>query len=193
MDQQGPAFTPTRYHGSDADPRFPSPRRLRLAFANVVDIGLLFGAMCPLLVLMAYTDGALEVVYGLTAFAMPVANILLIAPTAQGTVGQLLFGLAVIRGGDGGKPTAKQLIRAYIDHGNVSLFGGVHRAAPDIVVVRRRDLRALAGDTNHGAFGYHTQPFPDPNRATRAAGGQPNPYPAPTYTSPAQQQTYREY
>lgn len=71
---------------------------------------------------------------------MVLGNSIVLPSTVGATLGQLLTGLAWIRGADGARPSGREMLRALYKHRVVFRMGGVQQAAPLIVVVRRRDI-----------------------------------------------------
>ncbi|MGW6424062.1 hypothetical protein ACWF82_15400 [Nocardia sp. NPDC055053] len=141
------------YYGAEGDPRYPSPRRLRNAVANVADLvlpyGVLIAAFLGVVLLVGHErildmDDHTPVMLVCTIFVlvMVVADAIVLPAVVGATVGQLLTGLAWIRGTDGSKPSARDMRRATLRHRTVFRLGGVQQCAPLIVVVRRCDIIA---------------------------------------------------
>lgn len=138
----------TGYHGADGDTRYPSPRRLRNAIAHTIDIVVMVALLVGIagyLVLRTrlLTDHPWSIaVVALVMFTANLTNLVLLPSRAGGSIGQLLTGLARIRGADGTRPTISENGRAYFRGREVFRVGGVHAEAPEFVVVRRQDTVA---------------------------------------------------
>lgn len=141
------------YHGAEGDPRYPSPRRLRNAVANVADIvlpyGVLIAAFVGVVLLIGHEwildmddQAPAMLVSMIFLLVMLVANAIVLPAVVGATVGQLLTGLAWIRGTDGIRPSVRDMGRATLRHRTVFRLGGVQQCAPLIVAVRRRDIIA---------------------------------------------------
>ncbi|MFF2087135.1 RDD family protein [Nocardia sp. NPDC058176] len=148
MDFLGGRPVRTGYHGAEGDARYPSPRRLRNALANIIDGLLIFVVVAAVLVpvLLVWEDAFLDhnlLILGLTVAVLVsvlMVNSVLLPSLIGSTLGQLVTGLIWIRGADASRPGTKEMWSEYFDHRGVVRFGGVHSSAPQIVVVRRRDV-----------------------------------------------------
>ncbi|WP_278262915.1 RDD family protein [Nocardia sp. AG03] len=154
------AYTPHQ-HGATGDSRYPSPRILRNAIANVLDVVVVFGPFMAgyLFLLLNERDLMLRddqtpilltsIVVVLTT---SLVNAVLLPSFAGSSIGQLVTGLVWIRGSDGSRPSVREMLRAFFNHRGPLRLGGVQQHAPALVVVRRRDLAAPAMVT--GSLGY---------------------------------------
>ncbi|MFD4462466.1 hypothetical protein [Nocardia sp. NPDC058480] len=160
----------SEYHGAEGDPRYPSPRKLRNVAANVADIVLPYVVLMvafAAVVLLVGHEGILDmddqapVMLGSMIFLVVVlvANSTVLPSVFGATVGQFLTGLVWIRGSDGVRPSARDMVRALRLHRTIFRLGGVAQCAPLIVVVRRcdtaEDRSAVdVGNTGNAAAGY---------------------------------------
>ncbi|MFC4376981.1 hypothetical protein ACFO5K_23105 [Nocardia halotolerans] len=113
--------------------------------ANTIDVvlvmGLFVGAVLYLVIatrlLLEYPWLPAALSVGL--FALNLVNLVCLPSWVGGSVGQLLTGLVQIRGADGTRPSLRETGRVYFRDRRVFRIGGVHTAAPWMVVVRRQD------------------------------------------------------
>ena len=103
-------------HGSEGDPRYPSPRKLRRALAFTLELLLHFGVGVAAFYGTQHIP-KLDNLIGLWALLAWIAASLLDRVLIQWafctTVGKALFGLRVVRK-DGGRPRLGQLIVAWL-------------------------------------------------------------------------------
>ncbi|MFB7878622.1 hypothetical protein ACFC06_25535 [Nocardia sp. NPDC056064] len=157
-----PAYTPHQ-HGATGDSRYPSPRVLRNGIANVIDILVALGTVVAVFLAVLLTqrdrlsDIYLPTVVGAAVllFVVTLANGVLLPGICGSTIGQLATGLVWIRGADGTWPSATELRRAFFKHSGAFRMGGVQQYAPELAVVRRRDLAAPAIAADHAAYTEH--------------------------------------
>ncbi|HEX3785697.1 MAG TPA: RDD family protein [Pseudonocardiaceae bacterium] len=144
-------------HGSQGDPRYPSPRRLRTTLAFAVDLVLALGALVGTFVATRHQP-TLPVPALVAIAAMIVVsfvNRVLIQSIFRASIGEALFGLRLIRKSDGGRPGLWALLRAWL----LSIVWGIATMAeiagsansganPTSAVfpsvVRRRDVRLIS-------------------------------------------------
>lgn len=160
-----------RYHGDKNDPRYPSPRELRTAMAVVPDIALHAGVAW---LAFARSSGIVSLLLAVLAYvgASFVHTVLFQRVTGGATVGKLLFGVVLIRGGDGRRPTLWNLLVAFCGRGILLMIDGDSPTdyGGFLVHVRRRDVRALrAAERRNQALspapGYPTSPQGYPARS----------------------------
>ncbi|WP_336083157.1 hypothetical protein [Nocardia sp. SSK8] len=125
----------------------------------VVSYGLLAAVILVVLVTqpgLLSIDNYLPVVLGGAAllFTITVVNVVLLPSLCGSSVGQLVTGLVWIRGADGTRPGVTDMRRAFFKHRGAFRVGGVQQFAPELVVVRRRDLAAPAPTTVTGSTGF---------------------------------------
>ncbi|MEV0252188.1 hypothetical protein AB0H76_36770 [Nocardia sp. NPDC050712] len=115
--KQAPNFLP-EYHGDDGDARYPSPRRLRLLGALLIDVVLHLGSMIAMAVLVPVIVHVLKYPepFAYAALLAPIVgiggNLILLPKWVHASVGELIFGLVQIRGSDGGWPGWRDLWQA---------------------------------------------------------------------------------
>lgn len=161
--QRGP-----RYHGADNDPRYPSPRELRTFAAVTVDVLLHFGVAFA--VAADIENVLFAVLVGVIAYiAASFVHTVLFQRFFGATLGKLLFGVVVIRGVDGRRPTLWNLLRAFFFRAFLAVFGLLADGSIDydtygdfLSIVRSRDVRALRSRQpttwNYPQQGYPPQP-----------------------------------
>ncbi|MEV0296950.1 hypothetical protein [Nocardia sp. NPDC050710] len=134
------------YYGAEGDPRYPSSRDLRKAISSVVDFVLIMvitPAAGGAVALLIDGDPELAATFFFWTF-MPIQLVALPAWIGS-TLGQLVCGLAQIRGSDGMRPE----FRDAIGMGNslpadIRSRGDLYVTFTGLVVVRRRDLVGAA-------------------------------------------------
>ncbi|HEX4225619.1 MAG TPA: RDD family protein [Pseudonocardiaceae bacterium] len=143
-------------HGSDGDPRYPSPRKLRRALAFILDMVLHFGIAVGVFFGTKHIP-ALDNLIGLWALIGWIGSSLIDRVLIQWafgtTVGKAIFGLRLV-GKDGGRPKLGQLMITWL----VGLWYGVELAGAlagasggldvddskhFLPAVRMKDVRAL--------------------------------------------------
>ncbi|MEV0029311.1 hypothetical protein [Nocardia sp. NPDC050793] len=134
------------YHGADGDPRYPSPRDLRKASSSVVDFVLIMvitPAAGGAVALLIDADPELAAAFFFWAL-MPIQMVAL--PVWIGsTLGQLVCGLAQIRGSDGMRPKFRDSIGMGDSlPAGIRSRGDLYVTFTGLVVVRRRDLTGAA-------------------------------------------------
>ncbi|MBB5914766.1 hypothetical protein BJY24_003633 [Nocardia transvalensis] len=134
---------PSKYHGDEDDPRYPSPRFLRSIGAVVVDVAVHGG-----IAFAVGSSGTPGIVTGALAVAAYLVasfvNTTLVQWVLRASVGKALFGLAVIRGKDGGRPTFGNLLVWYFLRGINLALENSSDGYQQVVAVRRRDIRRPA-------------------------------------------------
>ncbi|ATL70246.1 RDD family protein [Nocardia terpenica] len=107
-------------HGEGADPRYPSPRRLRWISAFVVDWLLHAGPMIAVFVVLAHNPALDEKLPQARLWALiswPILSFVdrtVVQGLFHATVGKMLFGLVVIRPEDGGWPAFGRLVKVWL-------------------------------------------------------------------------------
>ncbi|HWE92300.1 MAG TPA: RDD family protein [Pseudonocardiaceae bacterium] len=148
---------PGMEHGSDKDPRYPSPRRLRRALGFTIDFVLHAGVLVGAGYLSQRTPALANLagIWALVAWmAVSFVHRVLIQWPSQTTLGKAIFGLCLIRKDDGGRPRFGQLVKAWFAGiwAGISLIGAIGGSGgggdgdiADVFLpaVRRRDVRSL--------------------------------------------------